>query len=120
MTKTHSPCVQDAGLYSHIPDSPVSIKSFVDAYHRLGGDLDVLRTGFSLEPWQLYAAMAFYCANKELFDAEQERLMERRRNPPPEAFLSDAAKKALIDFRWIPDGEEATDEEMDAALERLS
>jgi len=118
----NTPCVQDQGLYSEIPDSGVYIKSFVEAYHRLGGDLEVLRTGFHLEPWQLYAAMAFYCANKELFDAEYERLLERRRNIPQSAFVSDEVKRAWSAslLAQSVEGKEATDEEMDADLERLS
>lgn len=118
----NTPCVQDAGLYSQIPDSAVSIKSFVSAYHRLGGDLEVLRTGFTLEPWQLYTAMAFYCANKELFDAEYERIVEWQQNIPASAFVSDEVKRAWSAsfLAQSVEGEEATDEEMDADLERLS
>jgi hypothetical protein len=115
----NNPCVKDQGLYSQIPGSPVSIKTFVDAYHRLNGDLEVLRTGLSLEPWQLYATMAFYCANKELFDAEQERLMERRRQFWEKAAANEDAKKAWAEFSGALRGDE-TDEEANAALERMS
>ena len=71
--------IEDEGLESRVPETHLPMTFFVDAYHRMEGDLEVLQKGFYLEPWQLHAAMAFYCANKELFDAEQERLMERRR-----------------------------------------
>ena len=111
-----TPCVQDHGIYSQIPDSAVSMKSFVSAYHRLGGDLEVLQNAFTLEPWQLYAAMAFYCANKEMFDAETARFREQQRTLtgiPVNSSLNNGN-------RGFPTGEEATDEEMDAWLEELS
>ena len=115
----NTPCVQDDGLYSEIPDSGVRIKTFVEAYYRLGGDLEVLRNSFTLEPWHLYTAMAFYSANKDLFDAEYQRIIEWQQNIPASSFVSDEVKKEWAKIRWA-EGEEATDEEMDADLERLS
>lgn len=115
----NSPCVQDHGLYSEIPDSGVSIKTFAEAYDRLGGDLDVLQKGFYLESWQLYAAMAFYCANKEMFDAETARFRERQRNLSNYAMSPEQVRELLATFPPST-GREATDEEMDADLERLS
>lgn len=114
-----APCVRDEGLSSRIPDSPVSIKSFVDTYFRLEGNLDILQTCFSLEPAQFHAAMAFYCANKELFDAEQARLDERRRKFWAEAAANEDAKRAWAEIRGALRGDE-TDEEIAAELERMS
>ncbi len=113
------PCVQDEGLSSEIPASSVSIKSFVSAYHRLGGDLEVLRTGFTLEPWQLYAAMAFYCANKEMFDAEYKTLRKRQEQLWAENAANEDARKAWAEIQGALRGDE-TDEEIDAQLEEMS
>jgi len=95
--------------------------TFVEAYHRVGGDLDMLQNGFHLETWQLYAAMTFYCANKELFDAEHEHILEeRQRNVREFAPVSQDLIKSLFENVPPSAGEEATDEETDAAVERMS
>jgi hypothetical protein len=118
MTTNHY--VQDEGLASRVPATHLPITFFVEAYHRLGGDLAQLQKGFSLEPWQLHAAMAFYCANKEMFDAENERFLESQRNIRQDRLISDEIKKEWTQTRRRGLGEEATDEETDAALERMS
>ena len=119
LTMTYSPHVKDEGLFSRIPDSAVSLKAFVEAYHRLGGDLEILRTGFYLEPWQLHAAMTYYCANKAVFDAENTRILEERQKNLAEFFEKHPSTGAWAEFKGALRGDE-TDEEVDAALEELS
>ena len=118
----NTPCIQDEGLYSRVPDAGLRMTTFVEAYYQVSGNLEVLREGLHLELAQFYAAMAFYCANKELFDAEYERIVEWQQNIPASAFVSDEVKRAWSAsfLAQSVEGEEATDEEMDADLERLS
>ncbi len=119
MTNTVPPCVEDAGLRSHIPDSPVRMTSFVEAYHRLHDDMEQLRTGFLLEHWQFHAAMAFYFANKQLFDAEYEHVKERQRKFWEEAAAKNGDRNAWAEISGQWPGEE-TDEEIRQMLEELS
>jgi len=119
MTKTRQPCIKDEGLYSLIPDSPVRMTSFVEAYHRLRDDMEQLQTGFSLEHWQFHAAMAFYFANKELFDTEYERLMQWRREFWAEAAARNGDRNVWAEISGQWPGDE-TDEEINALLEELS
>ena len=114
-----TPCVQDEGLKSRIPDTYIPMTYFVEAYHRLDGELEVLRTGFHLEPWQLHTAMAFYCANKELFDAENERFLESKRQFWEKVAANTDARKAWDEIKGALRGDE-TDEEVDILLERMS
>jgi len=88
MTITVSPCVPDEGLVALIPDDALRMTTFVEAYHRFPDNAELLKTGFLLEDWQYHAALAYYYANKELFDAEYERVKERQRK-----FWEEAAAK---------------------------
>ena len=119
MTKMVSSCVEDAGLRSHIPDSPVRMTSFVEAYHRLRDDMEQFRTGFLLEPWQFHAAMTFYFANKDLFDAEYKRVKERQCRFWEEAANNQDARLAWAELKGAWTGDE-TDEEIKQLLEELS
>lgn len=113
------PCIPEEGIHAQIPGAAVAMKSFVDAYHRLGGDPEILRIGFQLEAWQFHAAMAYYLAHQKEFDAEYER-MEKIRQQYYEASL---VKKGEPNgwaqlYGALPD--EESDEEINAALERMS
>lgn len=114
-----TPCVQDQGLHSRIPETGIRMTTFVEAYQRLGGDLAVLQDGFHIEPWQLHAAMTFYCANKEAFDAENERILEERRKNLAQFLEKNQDKKSWAELAgwWV--GEE-TDEDINAVLEEMS
>ncbi len=113
-----TPCVRDEGLYSYVPDTGIRMTTFVEAYHRVGGDLDELQKDF-LEPAQFHAAMAFYCANKEIFDAEYQRIMEERRRNFEEFRERNKDKRGWAEFTEPIRGEE-TDEEVNAILEEMS
>lgn len=119
MTKERMPCVEDDGLQSRIPDSPVRMTSFVEAYHRLRDDMEQLRTGFLLEPWQFHAAMAFYFANKDLFDAEHERVKDWQRKFWEDAAARNGDRNGWAEISGMWPGEE-TDEEINEWLEKLS
>ena len=112
-------CINDEGIYSQIPGSVVRIITFVDAYHRLGDDLEQLRTGFLLEHWQFHAAMAFYFANKAFFDAEYERILETRRKFWEESKVKDGERNGWAELYGAFRDDEA-DEEINKLLEEMS
>ena len=115
----NTPCVQDEGLHSQVPETGLRMTTFVESFYRVGGDLEVLREGLYLEPAQFHAAMAFYCANKDLFDAEYERIMEERQRNFAEFLEQNKHKRGWAALKGAWRGGE-TDEEVEAALERLS
>jgi hypothetical protein len=117
----NTPYVQDNGLHSRVPETGIRMTTFVEAYHRLNGDLAQLQTGFHIEPWQLHAAMTFYCANKQAFDAEYERILEQRqRNLREMTPVNPEVVASWFASLPLPEREEASDEEMDALMEEMS
>jgi len=74
-------CIKDQGLQTRIPETHIPMTYFVEAYHRLDGDLEELRTGFLLEPWQLHTAMAIYCASDNSPARTQGLLRQSRQHP---------------------------------------
>lgn len=113
------PCISDQGLQTWIPDSAVLVLSFMQAYYRLDRKMNVLQEGFRIEAWQAHAALAYYFANQEMFDAELERLDAIKRKSLADATVSSPAENGWSQlYGALPDNE--SDEEIAAILERMS
>ena len=126
MTTTLSPCIEDVGIRSRIPDSPFSVLSLLEARDRLDANPDApdptpdaLAQGLNLSLAQVYAALAYYHSNKKIFDAELMRKAQARQKFWEEHRARTAGQNVWAElYGALPDDD--SDEEVLAALEQIS
>jgi len=120
------PCIADDGIEARIPDSPFSVLTLAEVIHRLNSNPNVpdptpeyLSQGMNLSLAQVYAALAYYHANQSLFDAELARQREESQKAFAELFAKYEGHNGFAEIVGKWPGDE-TDEEIEAALERMS
>lgn len=121
-----APCIPDDGVEARIPGSALSVLTLVEARERLSAAEDaqevppeVLSDRLHLSLAQVYAALAYYHANRAAFDAEQTRRRAAVQQALTASFAAREGHNGWADIigKW-PGAE--TDAEIEAALERLS
>ncbi len=121
-----APCIPDDGIEARIPDSPFSVLTLIEARNRINKNPtapeatpDVLRDTLNLSLAQVYAALAYYHANQAAFDAELTRRREATQKALAVLFAGQEDRNGWTEIVGKWPGDEA-DEEIEAALERMS
>lgn len=121
-----APCIPDEGIEARIPGSPFSVLTLIEVRDRLNANPDapdatpeVLSKSMNLSLAQVYAALAYYHANQPLFDAELARRREAAQQALTDLFTKHKGGTGWTEIVGKWPGDE-TDEEIAAALERLS
>lgn len=124
-----APCIPDERIEARIPGSPFSVLTLIEARNRLNADKDAVRTtpealrdGLNLSLAQVYAALAYYHANQDAFDAELTRREEAGRQALAALFERHESEHKTKNG-WAEIGKwpgDESDEEIEVALERLS
>jgi uncharacterized protein (DUF433 family) len=116
---TPAPCIPDEGIEARIPGTPLSVLTLIEVRNRWNASPEDMCARLQLSLAQVYAALAYYHANQALFDAE----LTRRKSEAEQALQAllqqseGHGKWEEIVGKWPGD---ETDEEIAAALERLS
>ena len=121
-----APCIPDDGIEARIPESAFSVITLIEARNRINANPDapdstpeVLRDKLNLTLPQVYAALAYYHSNQAAFDAKLTRRRESARQALAALFAGQENRNGWAEIAGKWPGEE-TDEEIAAALERLS
>ncbi|GEM_PF-1338054 len=118
--------ISNDGIRAQIIGSPFYVLSLLEVRDRLNANPDApdptpdnLASGMNISLAQVYAALAYYHANKKLFDAELERKRQAREKFWEEQIARVGGANVWAElYGALPDDD--SDEEVIAALEIIS